>query len=1297
MSRWALFSSDNDDDVDDVVSVAGAGAGDRAMSGALGPLLALDPVSTGRASQLYSSSVDRDRMNTAAVQLPESSKVTATRRNLSQLFGAGPTPLTTPAEANFPSQPSAMENTAARNLANGAAVVTGSGATEITAFFAPRFDYEGSSSTGAASDVAAAVVAATGEAAAGLITAEHAVVQAYRDSLYSGTCILALCVPSAPTSVVTTSAASPPSVALRRHLLREKQGAGAASNVAACGPTLLLVSSNRQVLCRVALDATDGVFASDSLQLRQDAAQPQYLTFFDAGCTGARRKSSSQRSAGGGGSSRCWWTCMFPNRDKASRFLVSIYTVAQYAAVLANREGTTSAPVSSVRTLPAPPLSKTDKAEAAAMGGAPDVVRPDVPATICWQTWALCRVSQQSLYCLPGSCIESVLPSTPRAVAATDGTLWDAAAAALVGMQAGESRLVFLTPEETRTRQPTSRADSHRSDRPGRGALQRPLDTPAVMYMTCLEVTSSPIGTPRPSTPAAASDLAPLLPHPTPPAPATATAGEQPPLAAAPSQVPGTANAQSTDVLLQQLLLHLLQQQPHEPLPNAHTSHQGPSHGWGDMERALTRVQVQLGSLYEKIDRLDIEAKLQHNNTELERVMRRVVGLAPQEEVAVEDSLKDREKLLASIELYRHKYEEANASYQRALEAMGRSSDRAQTLEKDLHLQQDLWAQQRKEEAEQMRLRLVERDARHREELERVSMERYAAGRSDGHAAGYREGRQATLLEVEDSGANGGGGSVVAQWRAKLMAQSQEVIALQTALQDAKLRHERDRRQLRAEIDVLSELNEKLQHLQVNADVRVPEETAQQQCKRVKRTLNAVYSQVEGQLLQLSSLQRRARAGDPQSSRTVDEGAYVEGAREAWSTNGSGGGDLVAMDDVLAIIMEAIRSEAQTVVAQIRSDEAQRTTKNAELRALTVARRSGQQPSPASSHGYPPSASSALLVRYGMEEEVRGPWVEHSTAEKHASTTPPPPPLPPVHTTASQDALAAVAAALLPKVAQAASMKVSAAEAAEVTYRGDGRVCEDTAVNQATVSPVTVEEPLCSEKGATGGGGENGDADPVARQSCNAPTRTDLDATAASSAVSSSAYERRVEFADVGDGEALRSNVADNTDGHHAFSSSVLAAADDAAAAWAPGGLCSSPGIAEKAQPVPTSHPTVATTATTSSAPTWVGADSPCMMHRAHDTLEEVRAVDIASAHTSRHSGTSLSSSSSSSTPAKSSRMATRLSGDARASPPPPPFVPPPGNEDDDGGRHGGEAIGDSPSGSMTAPGCTHEPWTGSP
>ncbi|GET86987.1 hypothetical protein, conserved [Leishmania tarentolae] len=1301
MSRCVRFVSDSDDDNADDFNLAAAGVSDGAMSEASGFYLAKDPLSAGSTSQPHPSRVNTDRRSLEGVPLPELNKVTSTRRNLSQLFGSGPTPLTRRPIPGSSSHSSATQAAASTHAANGAAVETDSGATETPAFFAPQFNYDDGSGTGTA----------------GLITAEHAVVQVYRDSLYSGTCMLALCVPPATASAVATPTASPPSAAVRRHL-REQQEAVAALNAAAGGPTLLLISGNRQVLCRVALDATDVVFSSDSLQLRQDTAQPQYLTFFGVGCAGIRGGSSSERSAGGGGGSGCWWTCMFPDREKASRFLVSTYTIAQYAAALAQRSGTSSASVPSVRTLPALPRSASDKAVGRAAGAPPDVVRPDVPTTIFWQTWALRRVSQETLYCVPGSCVEAVLPSAPRTVTATDETLWDTATAALVGMRKGESRLVFLTPEVTGLQQRKSGAHSHRSNGPGRSVFQRPVDTPAVVYMTCLQVASSLTGTPEPAAPSGVEDLVPPLSPTPPPAPATATAAattsvsvSAPPPAAEPSQGPGTFNP-----LLQQLLLHFLQQQP---LVNASASQQGAAQQvWGSIECTLARMQAQLGSLYEKIDRLDIETKLQRNNTELERIMRKVAGLAPQGEVAIEDSLKGREELLATVERYRHKFEEANDNYQRALEAMGRLSDRAQALERDLHLQQEIWAQQRKDEAEQMRLRLVERDARHRDELERVGEERYAAGRSDGHVAGYREGRQATLLEVEGTGTSGDGeGSVVMQWREKLMVKDQEVIALKTALQDARFRHDRDRRQLRAEIDVLTELNDKLKHLQANADVCVPSETMQQQCKRIKRTLNAVYSQVEEQMLQLSSLERRAQSGGRQSLPIVDQGDGVKRAGGASDTDGGVSSGVVAVDDALSIVMLAIRSEAQVAMTEIRTDEARRTAANAELRARTLARRGGQHPTSASYDGYrPSSSSSALLVAYGVKETVGGPEVEHSSLVKRTST---PPPLPPEHTAASQEELAALAAALLPKVVQTASMKSSAAEvaegAAEGKLDGDRLLSEGTFVSGATAALATTEELFYSETGTKWANKANRGSGSVARQLYDAPAHADPCATAAASVLSTGVERKGVDAPDVsagslhsalslpttfpipenkkdllcaGDGEAPRWDVGDSAnDGFHTFSTAAIAAAAaDGAAARASAGCCSSISVGDEVHPVPTLNTISATITTTSNAPTQMGADSPLRMTSALVAQEGACAVDMSKASIPR---CSTGSSSSLSTPAQQSRMATRLSPDAPASPPPPLSALPSGGGSDDGTRLGDEAVGDRAYTDMREAACT--------
>lgn len=1020
MKGRALFESDSSDDEN--TSLGRHGFADPLDAARHAAPPADETRIRGNASTSFTAGAPRH--GPEAVPVPESSRVTATRWNLSQLFGSAAPAITAAAAAGAAPAALNARSSVPPLIADDASRLVderpSAAATVKRSFFAPSFEYDPSTAgsrsrrtADAVADAAAEDSAAAALAGADLLTAEHAIVQAYRNSVYSGTCMIALCVPTTAASASSSSGAAPPpppSVALQRHLEQQQQqqrpqGERAAS---AARPVLLLMSGHRQVLCRLALDdvfsspvscsnggggAEAGVTAA-SFQLRQDAAQPQYLVFYDAqrrgggGLHPARTSGGSADREGsdgqGGADEGCWWTCMFPDRHKASRFLVAAYTVAQYAAALAKRSGASTSPVPSVRALPAHERTATTSTRADEAA----TVQPNVAARLCWQAWGLRRVSRQTLYCVPSAeCAEAA--TSPRTVVPRGdgcGPLWDCVAEAVVGMRSGASRLVYAPAGEARLRHPaagTSPGSAASATPPGMPAL----DTPAVVYVTCADAVVPEGG---------AAESLPPQPQRLPPPP-QAKAAPSPTAAAPAAATLGAADPLASTAVLQQLLLHTLQQQQ----PQQATAAAALVPGLDVMERSLERVQLQLSSLYEKIDRLDIDTKLRHNNAELERVMRRVVGLAPQDEVAVEDTLKDRDALLASIERYRNKYEEANTNYQRALEAMGRLSDRAQALERDLHLQQDLSSRQHQEAAEQARLRLIERDARHRDELARISEERYAAGKSDGHAAGYREGRQATLLEVEGGGGVGGD-AVTTEWRAKLMAKDQEVLALQTALQDARFHHERDRRQLRAEIDVWTELNEKLQHLQANADVRLPEETAQQQCKRVKRTLNAVYAQAEAELLRLPAV----------PATTPAEGAEGQEAPH-----------LVAVEDALAVLMTAIRAEAQTATAQIREDEARRVAGNAALRDRIAARRGEQAGTSAearlrlawSSAGADAGAAS---VTAAPSTSSRGADV--SAASRLRQTTPPPLP-PPAHTAASHDALAAMEATLLPGVAQAAS------------------------------------------------------------------------------------------------------------------------------------------------------------------------------------------------------------------------------------------------------------------------------------
>ncbi|KPI89659.1 hypothetical protein ABL78_1240 [Leptomonas seymouri] len=985
--------------------------------------------------------------------LPQSSKVMATRHNLSQVFGEGlssaPKPSSTSsavpsAAAGAAAASRTSVDTAIPSALSSSSWPAPSAANIAETFFAPRFTYDGPNSSSTLSSRDFHHINESGTA--GLTTVLQAVVQAYRDELYCNTCLLALCVPtsSAPANSgadnVTSSSSVmaqqlPPSAAARERLQRDSQQRQHASSSpsASPGPMLLLLSANRQVLCKVPLDQPEAVLEGGCFQLHQDREQPQYIAFLSASPSASGTGSRSNASPDPA-STTCWWTCMFPDRAKALLFLVATYTVAQYAAALTKRAGTFAAAVPTVRVLPRPPSSPFCKkaggsrhaqrgvvhadekpSEAAAMSddSAAPTVQAMVPTTVHWSTWALRRVSGTSPYCLPAECVDGAPPSSPRDVTPGSGALRDGLEAALVGMRSGELRLVFMAAEETRVRHPELTSPSftksaptppsspsarqrghHRDDAHTQVAELHMLDVPAVAFVMCVNAvsTTAPVVTGVVQSPALLSsqpDHHQQQQLPSNPRPCLQTESTGPV-----STTAATAAA-ATSALLQQLLLNALQppQQAHgaplpvtaAPPPLASDASPPPSPKWDAMERSLDRVMLQLGSLYEKVDRLDIEGNLRRNNVELERAMKRVAGLAPQA-VAAEDTLKDRDALLASVERYRQQYEEASANYQRALEAMGRSMEKVQALERDLQVQQNLWTRQRHEAAEQTRLQLLERDVQHRAELERVAEERYTAGKSDGHAAGYHEGRQATLTAVDGEG---GVSALMAEWKEKVMMRDQQIVALQALLQDAKHHHERDRRQLRAEIDVLTDLNEKLQHIQSNADVRMPEETAQQQCKRVKRTLNSVYAQVEAQLLMLP---RRSQAS---GNSEVGEAC------------------LVSIDDALAVIMTAIRSEAQSAVAQIRADAERRAKENGDVRALTLARQHTQRPTVA----YAESAVADLEKEIEYSSGIGAPHRGSAAGATATSTTTITNTVkPPLQHSASNSDLAAVTASLLPEV-----------------------------------------------------------------------------------------------------------------------------------------------------------------------------------------------------------------------------------------------------------------------------------------
>lgn len=720
---------------------------------------------------------------------------------------------------------------------------------------APSFQYSGVSMSCTAVPSAAATTAAqTTSLWSSSQILKRLPVQVYREQLCLGTCVAMIRAPSpsAECEVVAT----------------------------AMDPMLALMNDADQLLCQLPLNI--GAF-----RLLQNPDEPQYLSLY--------APLASAKAVADVNSLR-WWTLMCPDRSAAMEFLVAAYTVAQYASHIGHRsegEESVTAPTahtgfSAVCKLESSSQSRTDVT--ASLGSV--VVQADVPATFWWRTWSLRHFQQFSPYFLPMEIVEEVAPEMPQTFVPRDGTVMRGLEKGVLGMAKGESRLVFMTLADTQV------IHTPKNGRGSEGSLQRELDGPVVTHVTCVA-------------PAAAfshrftirsQNAAPPPPLPSPAAAQLHAAGS-----AVTCQTGTMAVADSTTALLQQLVLLQSIQQGQRP------SLGGPQLDLQSLGQQMDRVLLQLASLNERVDRIDILGSLQKNNKEVEQAMKRVMGIAPQGDVPYEDAVKDRDGLLASVEHYRSKYEEANENYQRALEVMNRYSDRAKELEQDVRLQQECSEERLRDEAERWRLRLMSATSQHRSDLESVSVEQFTSGKAVGLEEGYRAGYQAALVAQND-------GDAPDKWKVRLLEKEKELVNTQAALQDSISQHDRDRLQLRAEIDVLSQLIESQNHQMRNSDIRIPEEAVQLQCKRLKRALNNVYTAVENKLYDLPESEMGAMPGE---GKTSDQPPRRR----------------VAVDDVLAVVALAIRSEATVAVQSLKTEAEQRANSNEALRHLTNERR----------------------------------------------------------------------------------------------------------------------------------------------------------------------------------------------------------------------------------------------------------------------------------------------------------------------------------------------------------------------
>ncbi|RNF18550.1 peptidyl-prolyl isomerase E (cyclophilin E) [Trypanosoma conorhini] len=557
-------------------------------------------------------------------------------------------------------------------------------------------------------------------------------------------------------------------------------------------PLIAIVDREKRPRCRVTVDR--------NLQFVQNRSSPQYASLYDP-------------------SLGSHWTLMFKGRRECTEFSSAVHTTLHYMEV---EMGT------------APPFVEWGN-EAKAEAEAPqlEVSRGDV-ASISYMAWLLRRVSGTNFFSL-GKMVEEVPPLAPCEVVVGDGNLMAGTEEALIGMQKGTSRLVFVPPKKTVVGMGMGNPEVSSSDT-------------VVVHLTCHDVMArcsmSRGDKPTPVTPLETipfnNDIRAAATNPVTQAETSSTR-----VADAPAAVGGDISTVLQAILLQTLQQQQQQQQNKTSNTNNNTvcgSWNDVSGPWSSVERGIDRIHIQLSSLYEKIDRLAIAEIVDKNNAVVERIMRRVVGKAPTDDVDVEDMTKDRDGLLATIERLKKRLEEETNNYHRALEVMGSHKDELHSLQNDLRIEQEAHASRVRQLEEHHRLNLVEVEVRHRKALERVAEEKLLEGREMGFREGARLGKQEAL---EAAGGHGN-----CEWRERLFASEQRVVQLETEMQEQASHHISERRRLLDQIDALQEVTEKLDRRAQQSRLASQHgaDDTSRQCKLLRRAMNAAYTNIEMQL-----------------------------------------------------------------------------------------------------------------------------------------------------------------------------------------------------------------------------------------------------------------------------------------------------------------------------------------------------------------------------------------------------------------------------------------------------------------
>ncbi|ORC84882.1 uncharacterized protein TM35_000401490 [Trypanosoma theileri] len=612
-------------------------------------------------------------------------------------------------------------------------------------------------------------------------------------------------------------------------------------------PLIAIVDREKRPQCRVRLD--------ENLQFLQNKSEPQYASLYDP-------------------TFDCHWTLMFKGRRECTEFVAAAQT-SLHCTDIGNNEKV-------------PYINWYNKIEEEEKEGESTkiVSRGDV-VSVSFMIWLLRRVPGTRFFSL-GKLIEEVPPEAPREIVVGEGTMMIGIEESLLGMSgsnsndsgSGTSRLVFVPPQKTQIWKGIGNPEVTSTDS-------------IVVHITCHDVISRCTGGSGGNSSSNSNSRRPVI---------TDDFGNRvfkgnkrieereimhsknntPPV-----EVPmnPTTGIGDTNMLLQAFLLQTLQQQQLNNknvagLGNSTTETQSTTR-WDVVERSLERVQLQLSSLYEKIDRLGIDEKIEKNNLAIERIVKKAIGKAPVNDVDIEDMVKDRDGLLAVIERLKVRLEEESSNYHRALEAMGRHKDDLHRMQNDIRIQEETHTTRMRELEEQRRLQLVEAEVRHRQALERVSEEKFREGQDAGFKAGVKVGRQ----EAHDAA----GTHSEMEWKERVFASEQRVVLLESEMQEKEGHHIAERRRLQEQIDALQDMLSRLEKREEKTEGQIISQFGpdiiSKQCKTLRRALNATYTNIETQLCALNE-------------------------------------ETVRVEDVLQMVLFAVRSEAHAFTDEIKKEAA---------------------------------------------------------------------------------------------------------------------------------------------------------------------------------------------------------------------------------------------------------------------------------------------------------------------------------------------------------------------------------------